>query len=123
MKRRVLNACLVLTSLLGYLEWGVANKMFLFQVELEMLKKLYQDPVAVAHALTLIPLTGQVLLIVSLFQKTPGRVITLAGLAGLSVLLILMFLTGLFLLNFKILLSTIPFFITAVLTVLEIKRK
>ena len=123
MKRKILNLLLIITSLFGYLEWGTENKMFLFQGEWEVLIKLFQDPVAAAHPFTLTPLFGQILLLITLFQKEPGKILTFVGLACLSLLLLFMFLIGILSLNFKILLSTIPFIITGVLVMIESRRK
>ena len=123
MKKRVLNGCLILTSLLGYLEWGVDNRMFLFQAEIEVLTKLFQDPLSAAHPFTLLPLFGQLILLFTLFQKIPGRLLTFIGIGCLSVLLLFMFLIGVISFNYKILLSTVPFIITAILTMIEIRKK
>jgi len=123
MKRKILNLLLMITSLFGYLEWGTENKMFLFQGEWEVLVKLFQDPVAAAHPFTLMPLFGQILLLITLFQREPGKILTFIGLACLSLLLLFMFLIGILSLNFKILLSTIPFIITGVLVMIESRRK
>lgn len=123
MKKKVLNACLILTSLMGYLEWGGDNKMFLFQGEFEVLTRLYQDPLAAAHPFTVLPLFGQLILLFTLFQKEPGKILTLLGLGCLSVLLDFMFLIGLLSLNYKILLSTIPFLVTGLLVIMELRRK
>ncbi|MBL8123994.1 MAG: hypothetical protein KIT61_05705 [Pyrinomonadaceae bacterium] len=123
MKRKILNLLLIITSLFGYLEWGTENKMFLFQGEWEVLIKLFQDPVAAAHPFTLTPLFGQILLLITLFQKEPGKILTFVGLACLSLLLLFMFLIGILSLNFKILLSTIPFIITGVFVMIESRRK
>lgn len=123
MKRKILNLLLIITSLFGYLEWGTDNKMFLFQGEWEVLAKLVQDPLAAAHPFTLMPLFGQIILLFTLFQKEPGKTLTLIGLGCLSLLLLFMLLIGILSFNLKILLSTIPFIITGVLVVIEAKRK
>jgi hypothetical protein len=123
MKKKVLNGCLILTSLLGYLEWGVDNRMFLFQAEIEVLTKLFKDPLSAAHPFTLLPLFGQLILLFTLFQKIPGRLLTFIGIGCLSVLLLFMFLIGVISFNYKILLSTVPFVVTAILTMIEIRKK
>lgn len=123
MKRKILNLLLIVTSLFGYLEWGTDQKMFLFQGEWEVLARLFQDPVGVAHPFTLLPLFGQIVLLITLFQREPGRILTFVGLACLSLLLLFMFLIGVLALNFKILLSTIPFIITGILVIIESRRK
>lgn len=123
MKRKILNLLLVLTSLFGYLEWGADQKMFLFQGELEVLTKLFQDPASAAHPFTLLPLFGQIVLLITLFQREPSRILTFVGLACLSLLLLFMFVIGVLSSNFKILLSTIPFIITGILVIIESRRK
>ena len=123
MKKKVLNGCLILTSLLGYLEWGVDNRMFLFQAEIEVLTKLFKDPLSAAHPFTLLPLFGQLILLFTLFQKIPGRLLTFIGIGCLTVLLLFMFLIGVISFNYKILLSTVPFVVTAILTMIEIRKK
>lgn len=116
-KAKLLNALLIFTSLFGFLEWGKDNQTFLFQAEVEILTKLVSDPGSVIHPFTLLPLFGQLLLLITLFQKSPGRILTFLGLAGIGVLLALMFIIGLMSLNVKILLSTLPFLITAFITI------
>ncbi len=123
MKKKILNGLAVLTSLFGYLEWGGGNGAFLFQAEWEVLRKLFSDPVSAAHPFTLLPLLGQVLLLVTLFQKGPSRWLTYIGIAGLSVLLLLMAFIGVIGLNYKIFLSTIPFVVTAIFAIMEARKK
>jgi hypothetical protein len=123
MNKKLLNAFLILTSLLGYLEWGGGNNMFLFQAEQEIFSKLFQDPLSVAHPFTLLPLFGQLVLLFTLFQRSPGKVLTLIGLGCLSFLLLFMFLIGLISFNYKILFSTVPFLVVGILTIMELRRK
>ena len=123
MKKKILNGLAVLTSLFGYLEWGGTNSSFLFQAEWEVIRRLFSEPLSVLHPFTLVPLLGQMLLIATLFQKEPSKWLTYVGLACLSLLLLLMFLIGLLSLNYRILLSTIPFIVTAILAILEARKK
>lgn len=116
-KSKILNALLILTSLVGYLEWGRDNRVFLFQAEGQILSKLLNEPVAVAHPLTVLPMLGQLILLITLFQKSPGKILTHIGMAGIGILLAFMFVIGLMSLNWKILGSTLPFLITAFLTI------
>lgn len=116
MKEKVLNLLLLLTSLFGYLEWGGGNHSFLFQAEGEVLSTLATNPREAAHPFILLPLAGQLLLFVTLFQRRPTRWLTFGGMAGVGVLLAFMFVVGLLGLNLKVLLSTLPFLITAFVT-------
>ena len=123
MKGKVLNAILILTSLIGYLEWGTDNKMFLFQTELDIILKLITDPASVMHPFILLPLFGQLVLIITLFQKQPGKTLTFIGLGSIGVLLVFMSAIGLMGLNFKIFFSTLPFILTATLTLLHYRKR
>lgn len=117
MKSKILNFLLVLTSLIGYLEWGEKQKLFLFQAEYEILSKLFKDPFSVLHPFTIIPLAGQSLLLSTLFQKIPNKAITYISIAGIGLLFGLMFIVGLISLKFKILFSTLPFITMAIITI------
>jgi hypothetical protein len=122
MNSRTLNFLLIVTSLIGYLEWGGKSHTFLFQAEIEVISKLLTDPVSAVHPLTVLPLIGQILLFITLFQKKPGKILTYAGIGSLGVLLGLMFVIGAISLNYKIAVSTIPFILVAVLTVWHYRK-
>jgi hypothetical protein len=117
MKSKILNILLIITSLFGYLEWGGNNHSFLFQAEVGIISTLLTDPVSVLHPFTLLPMTGQLVLIITLFQNKPGKLLTYTGIGGLGILLASMFVIGIVSLNYKIVLSTIPFIFIAVLAI------
>lgn len=119
MKIKILNLLIVVTSLFGYLEWGGNNSSFLYEGEFEVLKKLFTEPGSILHPLTLIPLLGQILLLITLFQSRPSKYLTYAGIACLGCLLCLMTFIGVIDMDFKILLSTLPFLICSVLVIRE----
>ncbi len=123
MKGKILNLLLIITSLIGYLEWGGDNHVFLFQGETEIIIKLFTNPASVIHPFILLPLVGQILLLITLFQKSPSKILTYFSITGLGLLLCFMFVIGLLSMNFKIVLSTIPFMITAVLTIRNFRKK
>lgn len=115
-KAKLLNLGLIITSLLGYLEWGKSNHEFLFESELFVLTKIFSEPMSVLHPFTVIPMLGQVILLITLFQKKPNKILTYSSIAGLGLLLGFMFIIGIMSLNFKILLSTLPFLILGFIT-------
>lgn len=118
MKSKILNISLVFTSLAGYLEWGKDNHLFLIQAEMEIISKLISDPLSVVHPFILLPFAGQLILLITLFQKKPGKLLTFAGLGCIGLLLAFMFVIGLISLNIKILASTIPFVCTGILVIM-----
>jgi hypothetical protein len=117
MKTKILNLLLIITSLLGFLEWGGNNRSFLFQVEATLLSKIFTDPASVMHPLTILPLLGQIALLATLFQRTPNKKLSYIGIGCLGILLGWMFVIGWVSLNFKIILSTIPFLVVAIFTI------
>ena len=122
MKGKILTTLLIVSSLFGYLEWGQNNHMLLFQAEAEIITKLFTDPLSALHPFTVLPLLGQVLLLVTLFQKRQSKILTYIGIGGIGILLALMFLIGCMELNFKILLSTVPFLVLAFLTIRHLRK-
>ena len=123
MKQKLLNVSLIITSLLGYLEWGMEHKMFLFQMEAEVFKKLISTPGSVLHPFVLLPLFGQVLLLSTLFQARPGKWLTYAGIGCIGLLLGFMFVIGLLGFYYKIYLSTLPFIILAIFAIKNLRRE
>lgn len=122
MKAKLLNFLLFITSLIGYLEWGKDSSMFLFQAEAEVLRKLFTEPSSAVHPFTLIPLLGQVLLVTTLLQKQVNKIFTFISIFSIGILLLFMFFIGSLTLNYKILLSTIPFLAMAVYTIFYWRR-
>lgn len=116
-KGKILNLLLVLTSFVGYLEWGKENHLFLLQAEVEIVSKFISNPSSVIHPFILLPFLGQLLLIVTLFQVKPNKTLTYFGISGLGLLLGFMFIVGMLSLNYKIIFSTIPFLFLAIFTI------
>jgi hypothetical protein len=123
LKLKVLNFLLILTPLIAYLEWGQNNSAFLIEAELEVFKKIWTNPVDVLHPFILIPLAGQIILLISLFQKTPNKRLSYIGVACSSLLMVFLFLIGILGLNFKIIMSTIPSLIIILLSIYYLKRQ
>lgn len=121
--KKLLNLLLIITSLFGYLEWGKDNSAFLFQTEYEIITKLFTEPASVMHPLVVLPLLGQLLLLITLFQKEPGKWLTFIGMACIGLLLGLMFFIGIIGPDIKILASTVPFMVTAIFVVLGFRKK
>lgn len=123
MKEKIINGLLIIFSLFGYLEWGTNSNSFLFEGEYEVLRNLFKNFDSAVHPLTIIPLVGQILLVVSLFQKKPDKTLTYTGISCLTLLLGFMFFIGIIGMKFKILISTIPFLVTAIFALLQLRKQ
>ncbi|MCA0238861.1 MAG: hypothetical protein LCH81_20980 [Bacteroidetes bacterium] len=117
MRSKIYNALLLVTSLFGYLRWGGGNSTFLFEAEAEVFKKMFSNWSEVIHPFTILPLLGQALLLITIFQRTPGKMLTYISIGCLGILLCFICLVGLLARDVKVVLSTIPFLTTAVLTI------
>lgn len=99
---------LFLSSFIGYLEWG-KQSAFLGKVEYDLLFQSPKSADTFLHPFVLFPLVGQLLLLFSFFSSKPKLWLIIAAATGIALLFLLVFLVGLLSLNFKILLSVIPF--------------
>ncbi|MCF8254515.1 MAG: hypothetical protein K9H61_02585 [Bacteroidia bacterium] len=113
MKRKMLLFSTIIFSLLGYLEWGGNHQMFLFQMEAEIFSKIFIDPISIVHPFIILPLIGQILLVISLVQTEPSKILVYSGIAGLAVLYFFILLVGILGFKYKIALLTLPFLVSS----------
>ena len=123
MKSKLFSILLLITSLLGYLEWSGNNNIFLYQAEIEVLQKLFTKPISILHPFTILPILGQLCLIVTIFQSKPNKTLTFLGIGALGILIVFMFLVGIMAFNYKIIISTIPFILLSNTTIRHYKKK
>ena len=114
---KLLNLLLVFSSLFGFLRWGGGNTMFLFEAEALIFSKVLVNPEEVIHPLIVLPVVGQILLIITVFQKAPNRILTIIGIILLSLLLGLILVIGLIEMDWRIVGSVLPFFMLVFLSV------
>jgi hypothetical protein len=106
---RAINAALLISFLLCYLEWGTDQSGFIFQLEYSFFTEKNNWLDSFSHPLIIAPFAGQLLLIYNIIRKQPGRRITLAGIFLLGLLVLAILLAGIFSLNPRMILSTLPF--------------
>ncbi len=102
---------------MGYLEWSGDSHSFLVEAEWELFSKVFTSPQSVIHPFILLPFMGQILLVITLFQRKPSKTLTYIGIGCLGLLLVCMFLIGIISLKYKIVCSTIPFLVLSVYTI------
>ncbi len=122
MKAKILNLLLIITSLFGYLAWGNNQHTFLFEAEAEIFSKLFSNPLSVIHPFIILPIIGQLLLGITLFQKISSTRLTYIGMACLGILLTLIFIIGILSSNMMIVASSIPFLMIAVFTISYLRK-
>src|SRR5690606_27910604 len=104
-----INGAILLASLLPYLEWGGGNAAFVGQMEYELLLGGSTSPDTFLHPMVALPLAGQLLVLIPVFQRTPSRRMTTIGVLLLSLLIGLVIIGGMLTMNGRSLLSTVPF--------------
>ena len=123
MKSKFFSILLLITSLLGYLEWSGNNHIFLYQEEIEVLQKLLTKPISILHPFTIMPILGQLCLIVTIFQRLPNKKLIYFSIFALGILLVFMFIVGIIALKYRIIISTIPFILASFMTIRYYKEK
>jgi hypothetical protein len=112
---------LIISSLFVYLSWGKESAAFLFQIEYEIITKLLTNPISTLHPFTVIPMLGQLLLLITLLQKTPTPILLKIGIGCLLFLIGFVFIIGLLSLRVPIIVSTIPFITLAFFTLKSLR--
>lgn len=120
MKIRYLCGLLLLASLTGYLEWA-DQQAFVFQVEWQILEKIFSDPLSLLHPLIVAPLAGQVLLLLALFRSFPNRKLIYTGMAFIGLLYLVLLLVAVLSLNVRVFASSVPFLVLAVITLRRLR--
>lgn len=115
--KKTLNLLLIISSLLGYLEWGKDQSVFLFRGEWDILKKMFYSPADILHPFILLPMLGQLVLVITLTQKQPNKWLSFFGILCIGLLLGFIFIIGIISLHWKIFLSTLPFVCLAAYTI------
>lgn len=121
--KRLLNCLLIISSLFGYLDWAKDQKHFVYELELEIISKLFSNPKSVLHPFTLIPFIGQILLLITIFQKEPNKKLTYLAIACLGLLMLMFLLVGILSKNMKIIVCSMQFILLSILTILYNRRK
>lgn len=111
--QKILTIALLFSFLIGYLEWA-DRSAFIFQVAYDILFSKGKAG-SFSHPLVLAPFIGQLLLLISLFMKQPPRWLVITGIVLQGIMMFFILLTGILSLNIKIIASTLPFILLAVM--------
>lgn len=111
----------ILSSFMGYMEWGADSNSFVVTAEIDILYKLVTSPSEVMHPFVLIPLAGQVLLVISLFRKKPMRLGVL-GILFISLLYLMLLFISIIGLNWGMMASVLPFFVFSILYLIQLRK-
>ena len=116
-KLKVLILLAVLSSFLGYLQWGKNQHSFVFENEFELLSKLPGNASTFTHPFVLLPFLGQLILILTLFKKKPHSFIIYIALGSIGILYLMILFVGFMGAGVLTALSAIPFLVISFIIV------
>lgn len=119
----LISLSLLLSSLCVYLEWGGGNAMFIYEMEWQILSSKLRDLSSLIHPFVLLPLIGQLVLLMNIFTKRKDCILIYIGWACISLLMIMIMLAAVLSFNIKSLVSVIPFIICSVWALKKCKQK
>lgn len=114
---------LLLTSLIGYTEWGTTQHAHLFQIEAELLRKLFNSPKDLIHPFVILPFLGQLILLIAILKKQTPRWLIIIGILFLGILLLLLLLIGILARDAKIIGFALPYVLLSILYFVRSRRK
>lgn len=113
--RRTLHVLLALTPLICYLQWGGGHAATLAEIEWQILTTTKDSLQSLLHPFFLLPLLGQIALLVTAFTKKSPLIISIGGQVLLSLIVFMVALSGILTRNLLMLASAVPFIIVSVL--------
>lgn len=109
--------------LICYLEWGKDSSSFVYQTEYSLLFERDKSTDTFTHPFILIPLIGQLIILISVFSESIKRKFVITGIAFQALLVLMLFFIGLLSVNFKILISTLPFLVFSSIYIYKTRKK
>ena len=121
--KRLINLALLIAFQFCYLEWPPNNAMFIFQGELEIFSKTENWISNFTHPIILTGFLTQLVLLLGAILPNFNRKLNTLTVLLLSALVLLFTFIGLLGLNYKIIFSTFPFLILAVIYLVKFRKK
>lgn len=116
MCKRMLQILILFSSFIVYLSWGKDQSKHIYEIEWDIVKRVFTDIKSVLHPFILLPLLGQSILFFTLFQKKMNNKLILFAIILLSILILFILFIGIVQKDIKIISFALPF------TVLSIYR-
>ena len=106
---RYINLGLVLAFSICYMEWGQGQSAFVFQGAYEVFAQSKNLLSSLTHPLILGGFAGVLILLYCATKAAPNKTLNMAGLLVLGPVVLLILLAGSLSMNWKSILSTLPF--------------
>ena len=106
--KKLFSLSLLVSFQFCYLEWAY-NSAFIFQLQWEIILKALDTPLELIHPAILLPLAGEILLLITLLQKNAAKKLITLAIFFLGVLVMFILFIGIFISSLKVIGSTLPF--------------
>jgi hypothetical protein len=121
--KKIALFCLWLSLFLCYMEWGMWQSAFVFEIAYQLLFQVGDKANAFGHPLIVAPFFGQLLILFALFAKQPKKWMVWTGIALMGLLVLMVLVAGLFSLHAWMVISTFPFILSAIWSVGVLRKK
>jgi len=121
--RRLLNFLLLITFQFCYLEWPPNYSLFIYQCELEIIQKTDNLLTNLLHPVILAGLIAQIILLIGSFYPKLNNKVNALGVFLLFLLVLLFFIVSIFSRNYKIAISTLPYFIVTIIYIVNYRKQ
>lgn len=121
--KRLLNLALLIAFQFCYLEWPPNNAMFIFEGEIEIFSKTESWISNFTHPIILIGFSTQIVLLLGAILPNINSKLNNVAVLLLGALVLLFAFVGLLGLNYKIIFSTLPYLILAVIYFVKFRKK
>lgn len=121
--KQLLNIALLVAFLICYLEWPPHHSMFIFQAEYEIFSKTKSLIDNLTHPIILTGLIAQLLLLIAALKNNFNKKLNTLGVLLLGIVVLFFFFVGIFSVNLKISISTLPFLAFATLYFVKFRKK
>lgn len=118
-----LNITVIIAFLCCYTEWGQNHSMFIFQMQFQELAKQQHIIQVITHPIIMSGLIGECLLFICAVYSTIPRWVNYIGIGLLACIVSIFSLAGILDANWKIIVSTMPFWILSFLLIKQVRKK
>ena len=122
MNLRILNLLLIIAFSFCYLEWAGGNSSFVWEAEYQIFFEKQNLLQSITHPIIMFGLTGQILLLLAVIFPKMKRWINTIGVVLLGLPVLVFFIIGLLVLDFRVAGSTLPYLILTFLYFKQVRR-
>jgi hypothetical protein len=111
MTKKLLLFGIILSFSICYTEWGASKSAFIWEMQWEIISQIPHDPAMLLHPILLCGLIGQLGLVYGILASQPKKWMLMISIILLVVVVFFFLLAGILKPSFRIVASTLPFWV------------